>query len=248
MKRLGLCLLVAALLMALLAAGPSFAQEPHPHWTYEGEEGPDHWGDLSPDYALCSTGHSQSPIDIGQVAVDDVPAIEFNYGPSVLNILNNGHTIQVNYIPGSSITFDGVEYQLIQFHFHHPSEHSIGGQSFDMELHLVHRDADENLAVVGVLLEAGDTDNPAYVPIWENAPSETMEEAETVEGVMINAIDLLPEDFHVFTYSGSLTTPPCSEGVRWLVLTEPVTLSSSQIETFGMNLFEINNRPVQPDP
>lgn len=232
--------------MALAMVSPTLGQDggEKPHWTYEGEEGPEHWGDLSEEYALCGEGMSQSPIDFTDISAEDVLDIEFNYNPSALNIVNNGHAIQVNYDDGSSITVDGTTYNLLQFHFHLPSEHTIDGEYFAMELHLVHADADGNLAVVGVMLAEEMEDNDAYAELWANAPTEEGE--VTVEGTSINAADLLPDYHGVFTYSGSLTTPPCSEGVLWMVMTEPSYLSSAQINAFAENFFEGTNRPVQP--
>lgn len=214
-----------------------------PHWEYEGEAGPDNWGKLDPSFALCSTGRAQSPIDVVDAIPLDLSNINFSYSPSAMNIFNNGHTIQVNYDAGSSITYNENTYQLVQFHFHHPSEHFIDGKPSDMEIHFVHRDDVGNLAVVGVMLVAGDADNEAYAPVFDNLPAEEGE-PETTD-ITVNAADLLPTAKTFYTYTGSLTTPPCSQGVRWLLLTEPVELSEAQIEAFAA-IFELNARPVQP--
>lgn len=232
-------------LLVIVANGEDAAPTPTPaHWEYEGEEGPEFWGKLDPNYALCSTGRAQSPIDISGAETDDLTGITFNYNPSALNIFNNGHTIQVKYDPGSSITYNENEYQLAQFHFHHPSEHTINGEAFDMELHFVHLDAAGNVgAVVGVMLKQGETDNAAFASIFDNLPAEKGDPQPT--DTMINASDLLPETRLYSTYTGSLTTPPCTQGVRWLVLTTPVELSAHQLEEFS-SLFELNARPVQP--
>jgi carbonic anhydrase len=217
--------------------------EPPPHWTYEGEEGPEHWGDLSEDFALCSTGRAQSPIDISGSQSVNLADIAFNYQPSALNIFNNGHTIQVAYDEGSSITYNETQYQLLQFHLHHPSEHTFNGESFAMEIHFVHRSADGDLAVVGVLLRESDVANEAYATIFDNMPGEagTPEPSE----LTIDPNALLPTEHVYYTYSGSLTTPPCSQGVRWLVLQTPVDISLEQAEAFAA-LFELNARPIQP--
>lgn len=245
-----LCLLVILIVNELLMFGTAAAQStdatpaPAPaHWTYEGEEGPDAWGDLDSNYALCSTGRAQSPIDVSGAEAVGLQDIRFNYQPSDLNIFNNGHTIQANYDAGSSITYNENEYQLVQLHFHHPSEHTIAGQAFDMELHLVHRDANGNLAVVGILLQKGDADNAALAPVFDNLPAEAGDPQSA--GVQINASAFLPENHLFYTYTGSLTTPPCSQGVRWLLLETPVTISEAQFEAFA-SLFEMNARPVQP--
>lgn len=238
---------VGALLIAVTGAsfaGSIAAQEAPPHWTYEGEEGPAEWGELSEDYALCSTGVEQSPIDILAPESGDLSDITFNYEPSALTIKNNGHTIQVDYAEGSSITVDGTEYFLKQFHFHHPSEHTLAGVVYPMEMHLVHADADGNLAVVGVMIREGAADNAAFDSVWANLPTETVEPT-AIDGATVSAADLLPADHTYDTYSGSLTTPPCSENVKWMVLTTPIELSVEQIAAFT-DIFELNARPVQP--
>jgi carbonic anhydrase len=214
-----------------------------PHWTYEGEEGPSHWGELDTSYAACGTGQSQSPIDVANPSEQDLTNISFHYQPSAVNILNNGHTVQVNYDPGSYIELDGTRYDVVQFHYHAPSEHTVDGESFPAELHIVHRNADGNLAVVGILLKEG-AENAAYQPFISNLPAETSDAKDT--GVRINAMDMLPTVQTTFRYSGSLTTPPCTEGVNWLLMTTPVELSAQQ-RTALDSLFEGgNNRPVQP--
>jgi carbonic anhydrase len=225
------------------ACSPQQAETASPHWTYEGEEGPSHWGGLDESYATCSAGKSQSPIDVLQPSEQDLTNILFHYQPSTVNILNNGHTVQVDYDPGSYIELDGTRYDVVQFHYHAPSEHTLSGVSFPAELHIVHRSADGNLAVVGILLQEG-TENAAYQPFISNLPAEPTEPKDA--GVSINAIDLLPSVQTTFRYSGSLTTPPCTEGVNWLLMTTPVELSVQQLTALD-SLFETgNNRPVQP--
>ena len=229
--------------LSLFFCTGSFAAGGHnAHWGYEGEEGPEHWAGISEEYKACSSGKSQSPVDIKDAAGADLKAITFNYKSSRINILNNGHTVQVNYDEGSSIEVDGVKYDLLQFHFHGPSEHTVKGEFSDMEMHLVHRDKDGNLAVVGVMMEVG-TENEALSGVWANLPEEKSD-AMTVKGA-VEAEKLLPKDRSYYTYSGSLTTPPCTEGVKWLVLKNPVQLSGEQIEAFA-GIIEENNRPVQP--
>lgn len=238
----------AVVLLSLSAVqGQDATEEPvapaaPPHWEYEGEEGPEHWGELDPSFALCSTGEAQSPIDITTTQSLSLQNIEFSYQPSALNIFNNGHTIQVTYDEGSYITYNEIKYQLIQFHFHHPSEHTINGESFDMELHLVHRDANGSLAVVGILLKAGEEDNAAFATLFDHLPTEKGE--PQITDLAVDASILLPESHLFDTYIGSLTTPPCTEGVRWLVLTTPVELSAKQITAFD-TIFERDARPVQ---
>jgi carbonic anhydrase len=212
------------------------------HWSYEGEAGPSHWGDLDPSYELCGIGKNQSPVDIALPSEQDLANIVFHYQASEVNILNSGHTVQVNYDPGSYIELDGIRYDVAQFHYHAPSEHEIDGKSFAAELHLVHKSADGKLAVVGLLLQEGSA-NAAFDPFINNLPAETSDVKDA--GVQINAMDFLPSIQTTYRYSGSLTTPPCSEGVSWLVMTTPVELSAAQLSKLG-SLLEGNNRPVQP--
>ena len=231
-----------ALALALVAFGVALAQE-GVHWSYEGESGPEHWGDLSPEFAACSKGVEQSPIDIPAGAPVNVADIAFSYQPNELKIFNNGHTVQVAYDPGSSITLDGTTYNLAQFHFHAASEHAIGGAHTPLEIHLVHRNAQGGLAVVGVLLKAG-AENAAYAPVMQNLPTQVTKEAAPVAGVTVDANQLLPAQRSYWRYNGSLTTPPCSEGVKWLVMHDPVELSEAQIAAFT-SIHQNDARPVQ---
>ncbi|MCB9437609.1 MAG: carbonic anhydrase family protein [Anaerolineales bacterium] len=238
---IGIVLVVVLFNAVIIWAVASGQDDAKPHWEYEGPEGPDHWGELD-GYETCGTGRAQSPIDIADATALNLSDISFDYSPSAMNIHNNGHTIQVEYDAGSSITYNETTYNLAQFHFHHPSEHTINGEPAAMEIHFVHKDAAGNLAVVGILLVEGEEDNEAYAPIFEHLPAEKSDPEAMGE---INAADLLPENAAFYTYSGSLTTPPCTQGVRWLVLTEPIVLSAEQIEAFAQ-IFELNARPTQP--
>ena len=236
----------AALLASSLCliAAPAFAEEGH-HWTYSGATGPTHWSAMEREFESCGIGKAQSPIDIrtDKVRKADLPAIAFDYKPSPLKIIDNGHTVQVNYAPGSAIMVDGVRYELVQFHFHKPSEEKVNGKGFDMVAHLVHKDAKGNLAVVGVPLSKG-AENPMVATLWKNLPHEKGHEA-SVGSVSINAADLLPADRGYYAFQGSLTTPPCSEGVRWFVLRSPTTVSAAEIAEFGKH-YAMNARPTQP--
>jgi carbonic anhydrase len=234
--------------LAILGLSPALlvAQaHPHaaPHWSYAGSTGPQHWGDLESDYSACKTGTRQSPIDISKAAPTDLPALEFEYHDVPLTILNNGHTIQINYAPGSFVRIDGHRYQLVQFHFHHPSEEKIGDHVYDMVAHLVHKDAEGHLAVVAVLLTKGQA-NPLVQRLWDHLPRQVAQE-DTLPELRVNAADLLPKHRGYFEFDGSLTTPPCTEGVRWVVLKEPQEISPTEIATFG-KLFHNNARPTQP--
>ncbi len=216
---------------------------PLPHWEYEGtEDGPAQWGSLDDRFAACSQGKAQSPIDLNSPIAGNFTDIKFDYLPSALNIFNNGHTIQVKYDAGSSITFNETRYDLLQFHFHHPSEHTLNGETFAMELHFVHQSAAGNLAVVGVMISEGN-ENEALKSVFDNLPT-TKGDPQPTE-LMTDASKIIPQNAGYFTYSGSLTTPPCTEGVRWLVLNQPLELSAEQIETFS-RIFELDARPVQP--
>ena len=214
-----------------------------PHWGYIGEEGPNNWGKLSPEFSICKSGRTQSPINIDSSAIGaDLPRLEINYGNSPLKVINNGHTIQVNYESGSFLNIDGESYELLQFHFHHPSEHKIDNQSFPMELHLVHQNHKGAFAVLGVLLKQGE-ENKTLESIWKALPK-TEGSEQTIADVTINASNLLPADRSSYRYHGSLTTPPCSENVHWIVLQKPVEVSNLQMQTFA-ELFPMNARPVQ---
>ncbi len=212
------------------------------HWEYDGDLGPSHWGDLANKFIACKNGTSQSPINISNVINPQSAQIEFNYHSVPLRILNNGHTIQVNYAPGSSITIDHKEYELLQFHFHTPSEHQLAAHNFPMEGHLVHKNSHDELAVVGVFIEGGHA-NPFFQTLVDHLPGHAGEE-QLVTGVQVNSMDLLPHETTLFNYSGSLTTPPCSEGVNWNVMSTPIQASAEQLHAFSAIMGD-NNRPVQ---
>lgn len=236
----------AAVLVPALCLVPGFssAQDSHPpHWTYTGSDGPAEWGKLDSVYATCSVGHTQSPIDIKDAKKADLPPLQFNYNSVPLNLIDNGHTIQVNYAPGSTLTVGNKTYTLKQFHFHHPAEEHINGHGYDMVVHLVHADDQGHLAVVGVLIKKGSS-NTLIDSVWKNIPSQK-EKAADISGLSVNAKDLLPADHGYYTFAGSLTTPPCSEGVTWFVMKEQLSLSPEQISTFA-KIYPLNARPIQP--
>jgi carbonic anhydrase len=219
------------------------AQQQPPHWGYSGHEGPENWGKLDPAYAACAVGKRQSPIDIKGAIISELTALKFDYNSVPLSIIDNGHTIQVNYAPGSTLSAGGRTYVLKQFHFHHPSEEHVNGHGFDMVAHLVHADADGRTAVVAVLFKTGNA-NALINQLWNNIPAEK-NKAVDVSGTTVNARDLLPSDLGYFTFSGSLTTPPCSEDVTWFVLKSTASLSPSQLAAFA-KLYSNNARPIQP--
>jgi carbonic anhydrase len=212
------------------------------HWGYEGHEGPAHWAEMSKEYGTCGTGMRQSPIDISATVKANGQPIKFDYKNAKLEILNNGHTVQVNRHEGSSITVDGEKFELLQFHFHTPSENKVGGKPYDMEMHLVHKNAKGQLAVVGVFLKAGAA-NAVLEKAWAHMPGHVGDK-EKVASVSINAADLLPADRSYNRFNGSLTTPPCSEGVKWFVMKSPIEVSAAQVKKFA-KVIGHNARPVQ---
>jgi len=243
----GLSFLIAVL-FALLAPVHAARADEHaghgaPHWEYSGPEGPDHWGDLDPSFAACKNGKSQSPINIDGAKKAALQPIQFDYKPSPLKIINNGHTIQINYDPGSSITVGGKQYSLIQFHFHRPSEEMIHGRQFDMVIHLVHQDSAGNPAVVGILVKSG-KENATIQKLWGNLPEKAGKERDA-PNVTVDAAQLLPADRNYYSFAGSLTTPPCTEGVSWYLFSSPVEFSAGQIATFA-KIYPMNARPTQP--
>ena len=235
-----------SVVMGCILASPLVHAEGEHHWSYGGETGPAHWAAIESDFGACGIGKTQSPIDIRDSVAKKaaLPEIVFDYKPSPLKIIDNGHTIQVDYAPGSFITVQDKRYELVQFHFHKPSEEKINGKSADMVAHLVHKSADGNLAVVAVLLKAGQS-NGLVETLWKNIPSK--KEGETaVAGIEINAADLLPATRAAYyTFTGSLTTPPCSEGVTWFVLKSPTPVSNAEVARFA-RLYPMNARPTQP--
>lgn len=212
------------------------------HWTYDGDEGPNHWGKLTPDHKACDIGAQQSPINLAQPIPSKLKKLDIKWKEFPLSIINNGHTIQVNVPPGCTIAEDGITYKLVQFHFHHPSEHLIDGAALPMEIHFVHFNERMDLALVlGVFIAEG-SPNDLLGKIFSDMPKEKGE-SKTV--LAINPNNLLPESFDRFHYQGSLTTPPCSEIINWNVLRSSITASSDQIRAFAA-LFINNARPVMP--
>lgn len=237
-------IVIVVFLIGLMAVFPKpvIAEENTPEWSYAGAANPTHWGEISPDFALCELGKNQSPININN-AVEATPVqIEFNYQPTPLLVVNNGYTVQVNYHPGSTMKINDEEYELIQFHFHIPSEHTINNKASALEMHLVHRNAKNQLAVVGVMMNKGSA-NPFIDQIWQHITA--VGKINDIENYTINAANLLPKNKAFFSYIGSLTTPPCSENVKWNVLTQATQVSEKQIAAF-QKLYQVNARPVQP--
>ncbi|HRF57383.1 MAG TPA: carbonic anhydrase family protein [Campylobacterales bacterium] len=220
------------------------AGDTHTHWGYTGHGGPEKWGELSKDFATCKAGKNQSPINITSSIEAKLEPLAFNYNAKAKEILNNGHTIQVNMEAGSFVTLEGKEYELKQFHFHTPSENQINGKSFALEAHFVHADKNKNLTVIGVMFEEGE-ENKALAKIWSAMPKKPNEKkASNVSAEETTA--LMPKEKSYYRFNGSLTTPPCTEGVRWVVLKEPLMISKAQVEEFLNVMHHANNRPIQP--
>jgi carbonic anhydrase len=213
------------------------------HWTYAGKGGPTEWGTLASENAVCGTGSTQSPIDISFTQSVSGGRTTFKWNPSApLSVVNNGHTIQANVDKGSKIEIDGVPFDLLQFHFHAPSEHTVDGKQMAMETHFVHKSEKGELAVIGVMHALG-AENGALASIWNGLPRA---EGDKKAVPSFDLLSVLPRERAMFRYAGSLTTPPCSEGVRWHVIQAPTSVSPAQVSAF-MELFKDgNSRPVQP--
>lgn len=230
--------------LLLLSAGYVNAYEHQPHWSYEGKEAPEHWGELSADYALCQAGKNQSPVDIRSATHTQHEALTPDYHHTENeSIVNNGHAVQINVASGNTLKIDGDTFTLQQFHFHTPSENTIDGKSFPMEVHFVHTDEEGEVAVVAVMFTEGKA-NTALAETWSALP-EALNKPQALPHP-INLDALLPDNKDYYRFSGSLTTPPCTEGVRWIVMKNPVSVSAEQIKALKDVLHHNNNRPIQP--
>jgi carbonic anhydrase len=238
---------VLLLLSMSFAASPASTQEHMddkiPHWDYVGPNGPAHWADLSPAYKLCRDGKEQSPINILNPRVGMLAPLLFNYVPTQLRILDTGRYVQINSPTGGSLTIGGKSYSLVQFQFHHPSEEAIAGHSYPMTAHLVHTEARGRTAVVVVFFTVG-KENPFIQVLWDHIPRHPATE-EIPAGVTFDLSGLLPTSRDYYSYAGSLTIPPCTEGIRWYVLKTLVEVSAAQL-TVMAKLYPNNARPVQP--
>ena len=234
------------------------------HFSYSGDTGPENWSELSPNFAMCQAGKHQSPINITSGSDVDLPELEMDYSTAAINFVNNGHAVQtnfgagntlandyheiapyqahVNYSTGSSINHLDSTYELKQFHFHSPSEHTLNGEHMPVEIHFVHGDDNGHLAVVAVFATEGAA-NPEIAKLWQHLPDEEGQSNEL--GQQIQASGLLPSSKHYYFYQGSLTTPPCTEGVRWVVMQEPIKMSAEQIEALQEAIGFDNYRPTQ---
>ncbi len=249
-RRIFACLVVA------LFTALSLQAQWKTRWEYEGARGADHWSELDPAYASCNAGKEQSPIDIEASEKTALPALRFESRSGPLKYLvNNGYTIRVNYHDaagtGNLLIVGDQTFQLMQFHFHHPSEEYIHGKAYDMVAHLMYQSSDGKVVGVAVLLKAGKA-NETIQRIWEHMPTteskvlpDFSHQEEMIPGVEINPAGLLPNDVSYYTYMGSVTAPPCTEGVRWFVLKTPVDISREQISAFA-KLYPHDARPIQP--
>ena len=231
------CLLITAMFVA-----GAFADE-HQEWSYEGTTGPANWGKLTPDNLMCEMGRNQAPINIEGVLDTAAQPLQPSYAAPGKEIVNNGHTVQVDFEPGNTLVVDDVTFTLKQMHFHAPSENQIAGQSFPMEAHFVHADAAGNLLVVALMFKEGGA-HSALSKVWNALPQDPGPAKPLPNAV--TPMTFMPKTMDYYRFSGSLTTPPCSEGVRWLVLKSPVSASKTQIEAFEHAIGHHNNRPVQP--
>ncbi len=211
-------------------------------WSYEGEGSPANWGKLRRDFTTCATGRRQSPIDIRDSIRVDLEPIQFDYKLSQFRIVDNGHTVQVNVGEGSTMSVMNRTYRLLRFNFHRPAEERVNGKTFDMSAHLVHQDDEGKIAMVAVLLEKG-AENPLIQTLWNHMPLEV--DQEVAPSIAIDLKALLPENRGYYTYMGSLTTPPCTEDVLWMVLKQPMPVSAEQVSIFS-RLYKNNARPIQP--
>jgi carbonic anhydrase len=230
--------------LALCATLPARADAGPPHWSYSGETGPSYWESEDAAYATCGIGKRQSPVDIENTVVTDLPALKFGYKATPLNVTDTGHTFQINAASGSGgLDVGGQHYDFVQVHFHEPSEEIVHGKRYAMVAHIVHKNAKGELAVVAVLIQVGKS-NAFLKPIFDNFPAKGTVE-DDVPGKTIDLGSFLPAHHGYYTFDGSLTTPPCSENVRWFVLKTPVEASEAQVQQFRAR-YTHDNRPTQP--
>ncbi len=236
--------LLLTTLLALAITVPGHGASTHPSWSYSGVKGPANWGLLAPEFFTCATGKNQSPINIDNSYRAIVDRLDFHYQPGGKEIVNNGHSIQINFNPGSSLVLGEHAYELKQLHFHTPSEHQIKGKSFPMEAHLVHADAKGKLAVVAILFRDARWSESLLQDLWKRMPMKAGHKVILEDP--ISPEDLLPSSKRFYLLNGSLTTPPCSEGVTWIVMKQAQDVTSDQVEKLLKAVGNENNRPVQP--
>ncbi len=234
---------LSLLTIALLSSGCALINQPKlAAWAYSGQEGPKNWGTLSSDYTTCTTGTGQAPINLSNFVDAKLAPLTVRYNANASDIVNNGHTIQINFQRGSTLSINDHKYELTQLQFHSPSENQIDGKSYPLEAQLTHIDKLGNLAVLSIMFSKG-MENPTLKDIWALMPEKSG--AINKQLPAISAKGLLPNDLAYYRYNGSLTTPPCTENVLWLVLKQPLTAAAGQIEHFGHIIDTPNNRPLQ---
>lgn len=238
MQRRGFLTTLGALAICPVCAG--LARADGAHWSYEGEHGPEHWGEVSPEAKVCGIGAAQSPINIDTTIKADLPELVVQWQPGATEVVNNGHTIQVNLAQGSTMTVGDKIYDLVQFHFHHPSEHRFDGKVFAMEVHFVHKSRAGGFGVLGVMISPG-AENASFAKVIAAMPQE---EGKVPAPAGIDPRALLPQSLAYYRYEGSLTTPPCSETVDWHLAEAGIEVSAANIAAFAA-LFPMNARPIQ---
>ena len=235
------CITLGQTANVLAQSAPQHSSD-SPHWAYGGEEGMDHWGMLSHGYMACETGSHQSPIDIRMPGEDRAPErLQFHYRQTDIQPMHNGHSIQVRVSPGNELHVNGRIYRLMQFHFHEPSEHHVEGKASPFEIHLVHRDQIGHIVVVSFLADLG-AGHPVLSDLWSSLP---MHAGESAPSRQLDLSTLVPDSLHHFAYHGSLTTPPCTEGVQWIVMKDKILIAQAQIDKF-VGLVGHNARAIQP--
>ena len=240
MKRLAMICAAAAFALAGVTGERDHAE--HAHWSYKGKNGPVHWGQIDPKFRLCALGANQSPVNMNRFIEAELPNPKVYYTGNAQEVVNNGHTIKVSTIGKNEFTIDGIPFDLVQFHFHTPSENTINGKHFPMEAHLVHKSKDGEYLVVAVMFQEGKP-NLALSRILADLDPRPNHPQKLKE--MFNPGDLFPKKVDYYRYDGSFTTPPCTEGVRWIVLKTPVEASKEQLEQM-QKIMGHNNRPTQP--
>lgn len=234
--------IVIGIWIASIMASLAVASSHNAHWSYSKETGPTHWGDLSEKFFLCKEGKNQSPIDIDRVVEAELPKLDIVYSGNSVSVVNNGHTIKIETQGTNRVVVDGITFNLKQFHFHTPSENFIKGKQFPMEAHFVHLDKDNNILVIGIMFKEGKR-NVALDKFLSKVSKKINQKVLLDE--MFNPAELFPKKLDYYRFNGSLTTPPCSEGVRWIVLKNSVEASADQLEAMR-KIMGKNNRPIQP--
>ncbi len=236
---------VVAFVGALSIANANEGNHNTKHWGYLGDSSPAHWGDISEEFKMCKEGKQQSPIDIVPTKDENLSPLDLKYSVGSKSIINNGHSIQVNMADGNIFNLDGKVYKLKQFHFHVPSENNIKGDKYPLEAHFVHVSDDGKIAVIGVMFEEGE-ENQVLKKAWSKLSKLEVGKSDRC-GLSVDEVkSLMPKDKSYYRFKGSLTTPPCSEGVDWIVYKKPLNVSKEQVNAFFNTFSFPNNRPVQP--